>query len=56
MIWSRWTGFDKTWVSEAEVADYRRFCPSLEAGGRLVHGPGQPDRRRRARAGAASPR
>jgi predicted permease len=31
MIWSRWTGFDKTWVSEAEVADYRRFCPSLEA-------------------------
>jgi putative ABC transport system permease protein len=29
MIWSRWTGFDKTWVSEAEVADYRRFCPSL---------------------------
>jgi hypothetical protein len=30
MIWSRWTGFDKTWVSEAEVADYRRFCPSLE--------------------------
>jgi predicted permease len=30
MIWSRWSGFDKTWVSEAEVADYRRFCPSLE--------------------------
>jgi len=31
MIWSRWTGFDKTWLSEAEVADYRRFCPSLES-------------------------
>ena len=29
MIWSRWTGFDKTWLSEAEVADYRRHCPSL---------------------------
>jgi putative ABC transport system permease protein len=25
MIWSRWTGFDKTWVSEAEVGDYRRM-------------------------------
>src|SRR5262245_29700343 len=25
MIWSRWTGFDKTWVSEHEVADYRRL-------------------------------
>ena len=23
MIWSRWAGFDKTWVSEAEVLDYR---------------------------------
>jgi predicted permease len=29
MIWSRWTGFDKTWLSEAEVMDYRRHCPSL---------------------------
>jgi putative ABC transport system permease protein len=25
MIWSRWTGFDKTWVSEQEVCDYRRL-------------------------------
>lgn len=25
MIWSRWTGFDKTWVSVAEVQDYRRL-------------------------------
>ncbi|HEY7514283.1 MAG TPA: ABC transporter permease [Vicinamibacteria bacterium] len=23
MIWSRWTGFEKTWVSEHEVLDYR---------------------------------
>lgn len=23
MIWSRWTGFEKTWVSLAEVLDYR---------------------------------
>jgi predicted permease len=25
MIWSRWTGFDKTWVSLREVEDYRRL-------------------------------
>src|SRR4051812_46604637 len=24
MIWSRWTAFDKTWVSEGEVIDYRK--------------------------------
>jgi putative ABC transport system permease protein len=24
MIWSRWNAFDKTWLSEAEVLDYRR--------------------------------
>ena len=23
-VWSRWTGWDKTWVSEAELLDYRR--------------------------------
>jgi putative ABC transport system permease protein len=23
MVWSRWKGFDKTWVSDAEVLDYR---------------------------------
>jgi len=23
-IWSRWTGWDKTWVSEAELLDYRK--------------------------------
>ncbi|HEY7790032.1 MAG TPA: ABC transporter permease [Vicinamibacterales bacterium] len=29
MIWSRWTGYDKTWVSEAEVVDYRRLSKTL---------------------------
>jgi len=29
MIWSRWKGFEKTWLSEAEVLDYRRQVPSL---------------------------
>ncbi len=31
MIWSRWKDFEKTWVADGEVADYRRFCPSLES-------------------------
>jgi putative ABC transport system permease protein len=31
MIWSRWKDFEKTWVSEGEVLDYRRFCPSLQS-------------------------
>src|ERR1700758_5605930 len=30
MIWSRWKDFDKTWVADGEVVDYRRFVPSLE--------------------------
>lgn len=25
LIWSRWSNFDKTWVSEAEYLDYRRM-------------------------------
>src|SRR4029450_3795203 len=29
MIWSRWVGFDKTWVGEAEVLDYRRLIRSF---------------------------
>lgn len=29
MLWSRWAGFDKTWVSDAELQDYRRLCRSL---------------------------
>ncbi len=31
MIWSRWTGFPKTWVSDGEVVDYRRYVSSLES-------------------------
>jgi putative ABC transport system permease protein len=29
MIWSRWKDFDKTWVSEGEVVDYRRSMQTL---------------------------
>jgi putative ABC transport system permease protein len=29
MIWSRWTAFDKTWVSDGEVNDYRRRASTL---------------------------
>jgi predicted permease len=31
MIWSRWNAFDKTWVADGEVMDYRRLVPSLES-------------------------
>jgi putative ABC transport system permease protein len=30
-IWSRWTSFDKTWLSDAEVLDYRARCRTLES-------------------------
>jgi putative ABC transport system permease protein len=30
-LWNRWTGFDKTWLSELEAIDYRRLCRTLEA-------------------------
>src|SRR5829696_5196922 len=30
MIWSRWTAFDKTWVSDGEVNDYRRQSRTLQ--------------------------
>jgi len=29
MVWSRWNAFDKTWVSPAEVLDYRERCRTL---------------------------
>ncbi len=29
MIWSKWTAFDKTWVSTGEVVDYRRRSTTL---------------------------
>ena len=31
MLWNRWTGFDKTWISEQEIVDYRRLCRTLPA-------------------------
>jgi putative ABC transport system permease protein len=31
MLWNRWTGFDKTWLSEQEVVDYRRLPRTLES-------------------------
>jgi putative ABC transport system permease protein len=30
MVWSRWLGFDKTWVGEAELVDYRERVPSFK--------------------------
>jgi putative ABC transport system permease protein len=30
MVWSRWKDFEKTWVADGEVMDYRRLVPSLE--------------------------
>src|SRR6185436_8865837 len=30
MIWSRWTAFDKTWVAEGEVVDYRKRARTLQ--------------------------
>src|SRR5687767_4705118 len=29
MIWSRWIGFDKTWLSTQELYDYRQFAKTL---------------------------
>ncbi len=31
MVWSRWTSFDKTWLSTGEVDAFRRRVPSFEA-------------------------
>ncbi|MBP7570815.1 MAG: ABC transporter permease [Acidobacteria bacterium] len=30
MVWSQWRGWDKTWVSEAELFDYRTRCRSFD--------------------------
>jgi putative ABC transport system permease protein len=30
MIWSKWTSFDKTWVAEGEVVDYRKRAATLQ--------------------------
>src|SRR5215510_360548 len=48
MIWSRWTAFDKTWVSDGEVNGYRRESRTLDAvaawedGQRNLTGDGEP--------------
>ena len=50
MIWSRWTAFDKTWVSEGEVLDYRRRATTLAEVGAWgegqvnLTGDGEPER------------
>jgi hypothetical protein len=41
MVWSRWTGWDKTWVSSAEVRDYRSARAAARRC-RVEHRPGQP--------------
>jgi len=50
MIWSRWTAFDKTWVSDGEVNGYRRESRTLadvaawDDGQVNVTGDGEPER------------
>ena len=49
-VWSRWTAFDKTWVADGEVNDFRRESRTLSAIGawdeRAVNltGDGEPER------------
>jgi hypothetical protein len=31
MLWNRWTGFDRTWLSDREVLDYRGLARTLES-------------------------
>ena len=33
MIWSKWRGFDKTWLSDAEVIDYQTFIKAFSSAG-----------------------
>ena len=50
MIWSKWTAFDKTWVSTGEVIDYGRRSQTLSAVGAWsdgqinITGDGEPER------------
>src|ERR1700751_4888652 len=50
MIWSRWTAFDKTWVAEGEVVDYRTRLHSFAdvaawSDGQInITGNGEPER------------
>jgi putative ABC transport system permease protein len=49
-VWSRWTAFEKTWVSDGEVNDFRRESRTLSAIGAWderavnVTGDGEPER------------
>lgn len=50
VIWSKWTGYDKTWVSDAEVRDYQTRASVFEAVGAWsvgqanLNGEGEPAR------------
>lgn len=50
MIWSKWTSFDKTWVADGEVMDYRRRSQTLTEVGAWgegqtnITGDGEPER------------
>lgn len=50
LIWSRWVSFDKTWLSEAEILDYRRLGRTMtdvaawSSGQQNVTGAGDPVR------------
>src|SRR5512143_1888280 len=50
MIWSRWNAFDKTWVADGEVLDYRRRMTAVQnvaawSDGQInVTGGGEPER------------
>jgi hypothetical protein len=50
MIWSRWISFDKTWVAEGEVVDYRKRAQTLAevaawSDGQVnITGDGEPER------------
>ncbi|MEO5894208.1 MAG: ABC transporter permease [Vicinamibacterales bacterium] len=50
MIWSKWNAFDKTWVAEGEVVDYRRRSQTLseiaawDEGQINLTGDGEPER------------
>ena len=48
LIWSQWISFDKTWLSDQEIVDYRNFSKTMTAVGGVVHGTAEPHRRRRA--------
>ena len=56
MVWSRWTGWDKTWVSPIEVQDYRQRIAQLPWRGGMGKRPGQSHRRRAARTRRRRPR